>query len=433
MIPTRKVGIGKRCITPQQPIWMAGFAVRNHPHENVLHDVYIKTMALQDEGGLPAVLLTADLLGFDRATGDYLATQARQRFGLSRDRLILNTSHNHSGPVTKGLLDTYHGYDDAMDKRVTEYTEWMKEQALDAIGEALQTLAPATLSFGQGLAGFGTNRRRSRPGGRALPNVVDHDVPVLAVYDPDDSLRAVVFGYACHTTTLWGYDICGDYAGFAQVEMEAAHPDATALFVAGCGGDINPLPRQQLQLAQGYGHTLAHAVELVLQGGLTPVRGTLKTFYADVPLPLEPHPSLPELHARLMSYSENEIGLDDFYARVEQNLLDTLKREGEWPTAIQYPVQVWRFGSDLTFITLGGEPVADYALRFKDQYGCDNVWVSGYSNDVMAYVPSRRVRREGGYEGETGMPEYGWPSPFTEEVEELIAGQVEELMRQAAR
>src|SRR5437667_9872642 len=29
------------------------------------------------------------------------------------------------------------------------------------------------------------------------------------------------------------------------------------------------------------------------------------------------------------------------------------------------------------------------------------LWVTGYANDVMAYIPSERVLKEGGYEGDT--------------------------------
>ena len=57
----------------------------------------------------------------------------------------------------------------------------------------------------------------------------------------------------------------------------------------------------------------------------------------------------------------------------------------------------------MTFIALGGEVVVDYSLRFKRQYGADNLWVAGYSNDVFAYIPSLRVLREGGYEGGGAM------------------------------
>ena len=38
----------------------------------------------------------------------------------------------------------------------------------------------------------------------------------------------------------------------------------------------------------------------------------------------------------------------------------------------------------------------------------------------MAYIPSKRVLKEGGYEGATAMVYYGQPSPWAEPVEEDI-------------
>jgi hypothetical protein len=82
----------------------------------------------------------------------------------------------------------------------------------------------------------------------------------------------------------------------------------------------------------------------------------------------------------------------------------------------------------MTFLALGGEVVVDYSLRFKRQYGFDTLWVAGYSNDVFAYIPSRRVLEEGGYEGGGAMIAYGQPAAFTPEVEEIVACGVDSLM-----
>jgi hypothetical protein len=71
----------------------------------------------------------------------------------------------------------------------------------------------------------------------------------------------------------------------------------------------------------------------------------------------------------------------------------------------------------------------DYSLRFKHQYGADNLWVAGYSNDVFAYIPSLRVLREGGYEGGGAMLAYGQPAPFAWAVEETIAEKVDEVVK----
>jgi hypothetical protein len=112
-------------------------------------------------------------------------------------------------------------------------------------------------------------------------------------------------------------------------------------------------------------------------------------------------------------------------------MLDILERDGRLPDRYPYPVQVWQFGRDLTFLALAGEVVVDYSLRFKNLYGWNNTWVAGYSNDVFAYIPSLRVLREGGYEGGGAMIGYGQPGPFGAAVEETIAEKVDEVVRRA--
>src|SRR5690606_23666179 len=102
---------------------------------------------------------------------------------------------------------------------------------------------------------------------------VDHDVPVLQVAGPDKKLKALLFGYACHSTTLSFYQYCGDYSGFAQRNLEEAHPGATALFVQGCGADQNPYPRGELELCRQHGRALSNGVEAALQTIARPVHG----------------------------------------------------------------------------------------------------------------------------------------------------------------
>jgi len=109
-------------------------------------------------------------------------------------------------------------------------------------------------------------------------------------------------------------------------------------------------------------------------------------------------------------------------------MLEKLDHDGSLPDHHSYPIQGWQLGN-VTFLTLGGEVVVDYALRFRRQYGFDTLWVAGYTNDVFAYIPTVRVLEEGGYEGGGAMIPYGQPAPFTSAVEELIAGKVDEIIR----
>jgi len=423
-----KAGAAKVKITPDEPIWLAGYANRTKPSEGVLQDIFVKALALQDSTGKTSVLVTSDLVGFDRAMIDTVAGRVKTEFGLSQDRLILNASHNHSCPVTGEVLHLFYPLDNQQKQVVQRYTTKLLDQIVGLVGRSIQDLTPAELGFGQGLAGLAVNRRRARPGGRGLPGPVDHDVPVLSVRAKDGKVKAIVFGYACHTTTLSGYKINGDYAGFAQASLERKYPDSIALFVAGCGSDANPLPRIRqsdsdaaVELARRYGETLAASVDLVLQEKLYPVSGLLQTAFERVEVFFQTRPSREELLIRL----EGKEGLE---RRELENLLKILDRGERLLDRALYPIQVWQFGKSLKLIALGGEPVADYSLRFKGRYGWDNTWVAGYSNELLAYIPSLRVLREGGYEGGEAMAEYGLPAPFSGSVEEIIAEKVDELI-----
>jgi hypothetical protein len=75
--------------------------------------------------------------------------------------------------------------------------------------------------------------------------------------------------------------------------------------------------------------------------------------------------------------------------------------------------------------------VVDYSLRLKRELGgAGPLWVTAYANDVMAYIPSRRVLAEGGYEADSSMIYYGMPSKWAPAVEEKIIAKVHELVKE---
>ena len=415
-----KAGAASVVITPRESIFLAGYGDRTHASVGVLHELHAKALALRDETGATTVLVTLDLLGLDRGVADAISGRVLKNYGVPRDRLALNSSHTHSGPVTGYTLRTAYAMDRTQADVVASYTDWMIGKVVDVVGSAIRQLAPATLAFEQGSAGFAVNRRRVQL--RHLPGPVDHDVPVLRVQGADGKLRAVVFTYACHATVLNNYEINGDWPGYAQSELEKTNPGAIAMFVAGCGADANPLPRRSVELAMKYGQILANAVDQVLKGRMKPLGGPLKTAFETVDVPFAKPPSREEFRARL---EDKNPGV----RRHAQAMLDIFNRDGKLPDRYPYPVQIWQFGRDLKLIVLGGEVVVDYALRLRAQYGWDNTWVAAYSNDVFAYIPSLRVLKEGGYEGGGAMIPYGQPGPFGAAVEEIIVEEVAELVK----
>jgi len=427
-----KAGLAKAVITPERPVWMAGYANRHKPSEGKIQDLYAKALALEDEKGRRVAIVTSDLLGFPRELAEAVAAQAQKQFGLPRSQLVLTSSHTHTGPALRHSLVGAYDLNAEQTAAVEEYTRQLQPKLVTLIGQALKNLAPAKLSFGRGEAHFGVNRRQLTAQGMQIgvnkTGPSDPDVPVLRVESPPGNLRGMLFAYACHNTTLTGefYQFSGDYAGFAQAELEQAHPGATALFMMGCGADINPYPRSKLELAKEHGQALAQSVEQVLRGSLSPLRGPVKTAFERVMAPLAPTPARAEFQARLSDPN-------GFRRRHAERMLARLDRDGKLMSEYDYPIQVVQFGDELTFIALAGEVVVDYVLRLKRELGTDGLWVVGYSNDVFAYIPTVRILKEGGYEADGSMIYYDLPGPFSPAIEEKIVSKVRELVRRCGR
>lgn len=425
-----KAGAAQVTITPTQPQWMAGYAGRDHEAEGKLTDLYAKALVLDDGAGGRAVLVSLDLCGIDRAFSLAVRERLQGKFGLDSRQVAICCSHTHCGPVVEGNLMAMYFLTPEQEERVRQYTRELQEKIVAVVGQALADLRECRVSWGTGFETFAVNRRNNveadvpalRAAGR-LTGPVDYDVPVLAVRGPEGELRAVLFGYACHATVMDFYLWSGDYPGFAQAAIEAAYPGATALFFAGCGGDQNPLPRRRPELAEAYGQRLASAVGRVLEGVMLPVEGGLRTAYTEVDLAFDRIPTRAEL-------LEQAASSDRYLARRAQLLLARIDAGQPLSQSYPYPVQLWQLGTGPTLVLLGGEVVVDYSLRLKELLGAKSTWVAAYANDVMAYIPSRRVLTEGRYEGGGAMVYYGLPAVWGPEVEETVIGTVRHVYQQ---
>lgn len=421
-----KAGAAKAIITPEQPLWMSGYGGRDRPAEGKLTELWAKALVLEDKAGQRAVVVTLDLVGIDRETSLAARNEIARRLKTPLASVALCTSHTHCGPVVGRNLGAMYFLDESMWSKIDAYTEKLIGQIADVAEQAAAGLAPSRVEYGNGKATFAVNRRENveanvpelRERGE-LRGPVDHDVPVLTVRDREGTLKAVLFGYACHATVMGFYQWSGDYPGFAMQNLEEAHPGAVALFWAGCGADQNPLPRRTVELCQNYGKQLSDAVDAALAAGLKPLPDGLKTSYREIDLAFDELPTKDQL-------SSAAEGKDRYQARRAQILLDRIARDGGLSPTYPYPVQVWRLGNEISWVILGGEVVVDFALRLKNQIA-GPTWVAGYSNDVMAYIPSLRVLREGRYEGASSMVYYGQPTTWSPRVEEHIIETVLDL------
>ncbi|MGB9688578.1 neutral/alkaline non-lysosomal ceramidase N-terminal domain-containing protein [Thermogutta sp.] len=423
--PNWRVGVARQVITPPAGQWMAGYASRQRPAEGKLHDLWLKVLVLEDQAGHRGVFISADILGFPRHVSEKICQELCQKFGLERDQIMLAASHTHCGPVLENALYDIYPLDNAQKELIARYTRQLEQWAVTAVERAIQSLRPATLSAFESEAHFAVNRRNNKEGevpsllarGERPRGPVNHRVPGFWVTDISGNPVAVVFGYACHATTLDIYQWCGDYPGFAQLSIEKALPGVTAMFFAGCGADQNPIPRRSVELCEKYGEQLASAV-LSTWGKSNSLAPKLCTAFTTV-----------DLRFDLVDDAtlNRAVQSGGYQARWANRLLSEKAAGKQWTDTYPYPVQVWRLGEDQYWVALGGEVVVDYA-NIMEKSISPTIWVTGYANDVMAYIPSRRVWEEGGYES-GAFPVYGLPAARWEpNIEHRILAAVQSLI-----
>ncbi|HVM50489.1 MAG TPA: neutral/alkaline non-lysosomal ceramidase N-terminal domain-containing protein [Candidatus Acidoferrum sp.] len=422
-----KAGTGRADIRPKEPVPLAGYAARSGCFTRIEERIWAKALALQDTSGSTTLIVTADTIGTPRWFNDALAERVAKELGVPRERFLFAGSHCHSTPVVKGGLEIMYTLKQGEAEAVDRYAALFLEQSFAAAQAALTNLQPVTLAFGRGEAHFAINRRqfgKTTVGiGLNPTGLVDNDVPVLRVEGTNGSPVAVVFGYACHCTTQGAtYDLGGDWAGYAQECLERAYPGATALFMTGCGADANPNPRNNQKYVPQHGLALAGAVARVLNDPMQPVDGPIRAAFDHADLPFAPMPARAYFEAKLTNS-------DPVFVRFGRKFLGMMDRGEALPKTYPCPVQVLRFGKDLTLVALGGEVVVDYSYRLRRELASERLWAAAYCNDVFAYVPSMRILIEGGYEADTNLIYYGLPTRFAPEVEDTLVKKVLELAR----
>src|SRR5262245_45054563 len=64
-----KAGLGRAVVTPEKGVWLAGYGSKRPP-DGTLHDLWVKALALEDQKGRRAVLITSDFQGVPKEMSD---------------------------------------------------------------------------------------------------------------------------------------------------------------------------------------------------------------------------------------------------------------------------------------------------------------------------------------------------------------------------
>ncbi len=351
-----RAGVARIDITPPVGHEMGGYSSRKHGSTG-LHDPLYATVLVIESGDNSISLVTCDLRSFVSAR---VGEIARQKFGI-RDTLI-DVSHTHSGPLTWELRSPW--YAQAEDKMV------------EAIGKAKAAEFPATLEISTGRIYLGHNRRKIIDGkgymwwrnDEKLPShPVDPTVNALQVKDADGKTRAVLVNYACHPSVLGpdNYDYSADYPGAMKRQIEQQIPGATALFIQGGAGDINPYRDKE---------PVAHAF-----------------------------PAVDEMGQALGKYVVSILGRTKPVSGPLRTTSEILEVKNRWKPEEKIPIgwTAGAFGDSFCFAAFPGEPFTELQMTFREKAECTSSMLFGYSYSVggvwAGYLPTIRASVEGGY------------------------------------
>jgi hypothetical protein len=416
-----EAGVAVREVTPELPIRLAGYAHRKGPAVSVDHPLLTQALALRSSAGDRFVFLTVDSCEVGRPLIQNVLGELAAKFKLKAGEVAVIPTHTHSAPMLRDTLAGMEELDGAEREIVNDYSQMLTAKMVEAASAALKDLAPATLEYGKGRATFAMNRRVYKGDkvvfGDNPDGAVDWDVPVLRVKGANGTVRAILFGYACHGTSIRTgndfYTVSGEYMAYARHHLETTEPGAVAIYLPGFGGDADPYPRGTLMHARRHGMELAGAVVGVVDRGMRPIAPDFKMAYTEVNLPLAEPPSEARLKGDQASQDKAIRARAEAYQR-------KLAAGDSLPRSVTVPVAAIQFGGDLTFVLVAGEVVVDYAVRIKRILSEDHPWTVGYAYQVPCYIPSARLIHEGGYEADYSLAYYGWYGPFQGCVEELL-------------
>jgi neutral ceramidase len=452
-----RIGTARADITPQVPIWLSGFASRTRPptEQEVVASsasLFVRVLVMQEralsidhsvsvESNSPVVVLVAlDLIGAAASLTDRMFERFLVDLGLERAQVRLCFSHTHSGPVVGEHLLSLAPEDSRQLELALNYADRLIDVVVMTIGNAMkpENMERAYGRFGRGLCELAVNRREIEEKNFTgdYYGLTDHELPVMWFIRDDVTVNDAhkqedviggFYGYAAHASTLTtGYEYHGDYPGQASMLLENnANLGGTWLFVAGTGGDQNIYPRGTSSACCFHAQTLVDEVLKVVLAGGQPLAGSMYVNNVFVELPFRERRSKREL----VGWSEG----NDMQARfTAQRLLRNFDTAGHAKNPLtdavypSYPVSFWAIG-DVRIVFLGGEPTVEYGLRLRKEAGMD--WVVGYADDVMGYVGTRAVLKEGKREGSNrAAVYYGLPSAWSSEIEGIIFDTVRNLV-----
>jgi hypothetical protein len=227
-----RAGFAKVVVSPPLGVDLAGYGVYLDRRASEVHDdLFARALALEDDAGERVLLLSLDLLGLSWELYHAITAQTAAAAGLDVGRVLVSSTHTHSGPSTASLQ----GWGEAK----LSYVDGIPARCAEAAAAAIAALHPVRIGAAQGtVQALGFNRVRS-------DGPIDRGLRVLRIDNMDGTPEVVLFSHGCHPVSIdrrtsAGTAISGDWPG--QVARRLREEGfGESFFRLGACGDIDPV------------------------------------------------------------------------------------------------------------------------------------------------------------------------------------------------
>ncbi|MBL7874639.1 MAG: alkaline ceramidase [Cyclobacteriaceae bacterium] len=347
--PALQVGVAAAPINPPLGAFIAGD--KQNRKFTAIHDsLYAKAVVFTNENEKLA-LITLDCIGLLYPDVLRIRQKAAELCGFPEDRIIVTSTHTHSGPDVVGIWgsDYQHSGIDSSYMSFLINTSAAQIQAAWENREAV-TASTAETTFGEPWVQNICNEE------------IDRTVSILQLLNKQGKAIATLTNFACHPTFMdAGFsEISADYIHGYYQEMKKK-TGGEALFLQGAiGGWVQPVDGAgTFDKAFNRGRELADAVLSALPNA-TPLRSTAISFRKkQIRLPVE-NEAWKQLAA---------IGT------IQRQIQDSVQTEVTWFTI-----------GDAQFVTHPGETAPFYGLETKKLMGNGPRFVLGLGNDALGYI-----------------------------------------------
>ncbi len=421
-----RAGFAQAEITPPVGVDLAGYVGRLGPSSGIHDPLYARALVV-DDGESRAALVVCDLLGLDVAFAARLRREIGVAVGAAPERVMVACTHTHAGPATLFL----HQCGDVD----SHYVATLPAKLRDAAVSAAAALRPVRVAVGQGTVPAAALNRR----GEETPP--DTALGVALLVGDDDVPIVTAITYGCHPVTL-GADnrrISADYPG-VTVRAVAEALGGTAIFLTGASGDVNPTRRGTFDAVDRLGRALADEVVRVAHGLEPQAPSGLTVLREVVALPLMEPPGVPALAELLASYREDlreaETAGKPVRVRVARAMVGWAERlvalaaAGTVPASVEVEIQAIALGPWV----LVGVPCEIFSIlgsRIKAAGGGRAVFLVGYANGDVGYLPDAAAHATGGYEVVDAYKYYDAPAALAPAAAELVVDAGQRLVRLA--